>query len=269
MTRFLGALLCFCCFFPLSARAGESYFQELKGDHFIVFYRQEKTFAEDVLRASEGYYRSIADNLGYARFDNFWTWENRVKIFIFSGRDEFLANTRSPGWSEGFANYEHKVIVGYSAVDGFIDRVLPHEIAHLIFRDYVGMHENIPIWLDEGVALSQEKGRRKELFELVAVAVQKNAFIPLEVVVQVKSESVIHPQAVALFYAEATATIEFLLEKFRRDKFVDFCRNLRDGYGVDESLRRTYRQDGIESLKDLETKLLDYIRDQNIAASNS
>ena len=256
----IGIFACIALVATTAIGMAQDAFQELKGDHFIVYYRQDKLFAQEVLRAAEGYYYSIAKNLGYDRFDNFWTWERRVKIFVFAGREEYLMNTRVAGWSEGFANYEHKVIVAYSAVDGFLERVLPHEITHLMFRDFVGMRDSVPIWLDEGVALSQEMNRRKDLFALIAVAVQKNALIPLNVVVQVKTENAIHPKAVALFYAEATGVVEYLMDTFGRDKFIEFCKSLRDGYGMDESLRRVYRQDSIENLQNLQGKWVEFIR---------
>ena len=38
---------------------------------------------------------------------------------------------------------------------------MPHEITHLIFRDYVGFQGEVPVWLDEGVAQWEEPAKRK------------------------------------------------------------------------------------------------------------
>ena len=37
------------------------------------------------------------------------------------------------------------------------ENVLTHELTHIIFREYVGFGWNVPLWLDEGVAMFMEK----------------------------------------------------------------------------------------------------------------
>ncbi len=234
--------------------AGE-YFQELKGDHFIVYHHVQESYALEVLREAEAYYHSIAGRLGYDRFDKFWTWDNRVKIYLFASRGDFLSGTQAPGWSGGFANYRLKILAGYPEAENFLARVLPHEITHLMFRDFVGTQGKIPLWLDEGVALSQESGRREEFDGIVRRALRQKAWIPLDRLARVRSGASLGPETAAVFYAEAALAVDFLLSGYGRDKFTEFCRYLRDGKDVNEALRKAYGRDGIESLQDLENRL--------------
>lgn len=261
MNRPLLAFLIFLCtMLPMAAKAQEP-FQELKGDHFILYYRCDKPYAETVLSAAEKYYHSIAERLGYERFDNFWTWDNRVKIYLFAGRTEYLANSNRPGWSEGYANFKKRTIAGYD-VAGFVDTVLPHEITHLILRDIVGPQKNVPLWLDEGIALAFETRRHVSLFNLLRTAVQKNAFLPLDFVMGVRSPRWLRAEFVMVFYAEATVIVYFLTETYGREKFAEFCRGLRSGHGAAESLRRTYGTEGISNAEDLQKKVLKFVKEK-------
>ena len=56
---------------------------ERKSEHFILYFTQDEKFAQQVLDEAEKYYRNIALNLDYARYCEFWTWDNRVKIYIY------------------------------------------------------------------------------------------------------------------------------------------------------------------------------------------
>ena len=57
---------------------------ELKGKHFIIEYLKtdDVDFARKVLNQAELYYQKIAKNIGYTRYKDFWTWDERTKIVI-------------------------------------------------------------------------------------------------------------------------------------------------------------------------------------------
>ncbi len=126
--------------------------QVLNSDHFIVHFLSDEQFARDVLDKSEIYYNDIATQLGYPRYSEFWLWDKRVKIFIYADHRSYLNATGQPDWSQGMADYRQKRISSYVWSSGFLESLLPHEIAHLIFRDFVGFKGEVPVWLDEGVA---------------------------------------------------------------------------------------------------------------------
>ncbi|MCM8796248.1 MAG: hypothetical protein NC928_06165, partial [Candidatus Omnitrophica bacterium] len=112
--------------------------QELKGEHFLVYFTQDKKFAQEVLNKAEVYYQRIASELGYPRYSEFWLWDKRVKIYIYPDHTSFLQATQQPQWSYGMADYKNKQIISFLWSKGFLESLLPHEIAHLIFRDFVG-----------------------------------------------------------------------------------------------------------------------------------
>ena len=225
--------------------------QELKGDHFIIYYVNDDTFAKDVLRSAERYYRNIGQDLGYTRHSDFWQWDKRVKIYIHATQEEFVKETGRNNWSHGFADYTAKEIHSYAWNQGFLDSLLPHEITHLIFRDYVGFKGEVPLWLDEGVAQWEEPEKRR-----IARAVMKSYLIndyayPLVHLCQLDIRNVNVEFAVRLFYTQSISIIEFLVTRYGTDKFIIFCRELRDGKNLEEALKFSYPTN-IRNLKDLE-----------------
>jgi hypothetical protein len=243
--------------FSSSSFALESW-RELKGDHFIIYYQSDKSFANEMLSKSEEYYKQIGDDLGYVRHSGFWQWENRVKIYIYSTQEEFLNATGRQKWSHGVADYKKKEIRSYVWKEGFLESLLPHEIAHLIFRDYVGFKGEIPLWLDEGVAQWQEPAKRVIVKEVMHDALSKEKGYALKDLTGIDIRTVSYAPAVELFYIQAMSVIDFLIKKKGSDVFIFFCRQLRDGKSMDEALQFAYPT-SIRDLTELEEQWREYI----------
>ncbi len=251
--------LSLCLIFAGVAFSQSFDWQEVRGDHFIVFFqKQYESFAKDVLRYSERYYNDIATDLGYARYSNFWQWDKRVKIFIYPDKDAFLGATGQPSWSTGNANYITKQISGFSGSSEFMVSVLPHEIAHLIFRDFVGFKGQIPLWLDEGVAQWQERQKRRLVKYYARVLYEDKKLMPLKRLTSLDVRLVPEGDEAENFYIQAASLVGFLIEKYGTDNFVNFCRQLRDGKTLDEALRFTYPTQ-TRDLSELETNWLKYV----------
>jgi len=238
--------------------SAEVEWTELRGDHFIIFYTGEKQFAKDVLSASEKYYLRIADDLGYQRYENFWQWDNRVKIYIYPDRETFQDSSLQPEWSEGLANYNRKEIISYEWHEGFVETLLAHEIAHLVFRDYVGFNGGIPLWLDEGVAQWEEHPKREVIRDEVRELLKKDELIPLAELTKMDIRGSADEAQVRRFYIQAAMLVGFLVEEYGASRFVNFCRNLRDGKNLDDALRFAYPTN-FRKLDDLEEKFREHL----------
>lgn len=239
---------------------GLEEWQEAKGDHFIVYFNDDKKSASEVLFKAEKYYTNIASELGYQRYSTFWTWENRAKIYIYKEKEYFLKATNQPAWSEGMADYNNRSISSYAWSQGFIDAILPHEIAHLIFRDYVGFKGEIPLWLDEGVAQWMEPRKREEVMIAVKDLADKNKLIPVEKMLSTDIRGVSDEDLVRTFYIEAMSLVGFLITKYGSESFTNFCRQLRDGKSFKEALIFTYPTT-IRDTKVFQEKWLKYIEE--------
>lgn len=215
--------------------------QEKKSTHFIVYYEGvPEDFVDTVIRYSEGYYTDLTERLGFRRFD-YWTWDNRAKIYIYPDQETYAVQTRQPQWSGGVVSYADKTIWTYPRESGFFDSLLPHEIGHIVFREVVGSARgSVPLWLDEGVACYLEEARRVGANILIFKAMRNNTFIPFSALNRITPYMLRQRSDVDLFYAEAVSLVSYLIEKYGTAAFNDFCRKLRDGKSLERALSYSY-----------------------------
>lgn len=264
---------------------GQSDFQQdwrqVVGDHFIINYTGDDRFPRDVAAKAEIYYGRIATDLGYPRYSEFWTWDNRVKIYIYPDRDSYLKETGQPAWSEGMADYREKQISSYAWSKGFMESLLPHEMAHLIFRDFVGFKGEIPRWLDEGVAQWEEEAKRRQIKSMAKEYYEKDNLLSitdmmkLDIARIAKSDRIYIRSSrtkngelgvlflsaqnlVSIYYLQSVSLVGFLIEQYGSYAFADFCRQLRDGKRLEEALKFAYPT-SIRSLEELEKNWREYL----------
>jgi hypothetical protein len=208
-----------------------------KGDHFIIYYTVNvtKPYVRELLRQAEKYYSDITDKLGFRRF-NFWTWDNRCKIYLYASKELYYNNTKQPEWSKASVSIKDRSIHSFTLEQYFIDTILPHEMGHLIFREFIGMKAALPLWLDEGIATMVEENKGRRLAKAKEI-VHTDAFIPLDKLTSLSISSIEDPSA---FYAEAASVIEFLLAEYGEDNFIEYCRSLRDKEGWLQALDDVY-----------------------------
>ncbi|OIO37162.1 MAG: hypothetical protein AUJ72_05090 [Candidatus Omnitrophica bacterium CG1_02_46_14] len=214
--------------------------KEEKGDHFIVYYQGDQKFPKDVSRQSEVYYNQIANDIGYPRYSNFWQWDNRVKIYVYPSKTEFQKASNQPEWSNGMADYTAKRILTYSWSKGFLDGLLPHEITHLVFRDFVGFKGQVPLWIDEGVAQWEEPKKRAMAGAAAYYLIQQQKVIPvgdLTVMNNLRNKS---DEEVQSFYMQSVSLIDYLIKNYGAQSFTALCRQLRDGKKLNEALSFSY-----------------------------
>ncbi|MBE0616374.1 MAG: hypothetical protein IH608_00420 [Proteobacteria bacterium] len=211
-------------------------------DHFQVFRRGDgdPVFAAQVSRAAERLYSWIQVDLGLDRVVKrhhlaLWLWEGRCSIYLHRDRHEYLQATGAPLWSGGFVRYRERVIHSYADADSFLSSTLPHELAHILFREFVG-YDNpvVPRWLDEGVAQYVEHRDSGTEWSEVREMAARGRYLPFA------SLNRLHPgpdgSSARIFYGQAASLVHFLIQEYGAGRFVDFCSNLRDGYPVERAL---------------------------------
>jgi hypothetical protein len=208
--------------------------RELKGKHFIIYSQDDSVASRAVLHQAEAYYDSIVKKLGFKRLDNFWLWERRAKIKLYASHHAFIQAAKAPAWAVAKASVRSRTIEGFGSSALFLKSRLPHELAHLIFREYIGFTGTIPLWLDEGVAQWCEQGDHQ------ASVRPMREWIPLQTLTSMSVRQNQDAHRVRLFYNESASLVQYLVESYGRDRFSKFCRQLRDGKTLDGALRFTY-----------------------------
>lgn len=220
----------------------------LESTHFAIHYKVGAyDFALKVKEKAEEYYRQIIEELGFSQQKSFLK-ERKVKIYIYRDQNEYVAQTGQPEWSAGCANYQERSISGYRLANGFLFQILPHELGHVVFREFVGFNPNIPVWLDEGVACFVEPQRKWLSKRRVREALRKGELIPLEKLSTSEISRQSDPEKVELFYAESVNIVDFLVEKFGKEKFSQFCLSLKEWATLEETLQKHYPYKNLEEL---------------------
>ncbi len=252
---------------------------EERGGHFIIYTEYETMRVRDIMREAERYYSTIAERLKFPRHDDFWMWDDRVKIYLYADKATYLEETKEPEWSLGIADYTARAIYSYLDSPRFTTSVLPHEIAHLIFRDFYKKEwegATPPYWLDEGVAQwSEDKETQDQIKKLARDLLKTEGLLPLADILLLNLDFVkknpdrLHFRLVHTmkdrysvvimspdvltnnFYIQAGSLVGYLIETFGARRFANFCRQISQERAISNALRSAYHKH-FQSLKDLE-----------------
>jgi hypothetical protein len=236
----------------------EDGWNSVKSTHFVISYRGAPAdFCEQVAGEAERCYDRITDDLGFLRYD-FWLWDNRARIFIFDNAQQYQSSASGlPAWSAGAAIPQEKTIYAFYGKNNFFEHILPHEIGHIIFREFVGFQNRaVPQWLDEGAAEYQERNTMARPY-LAAYVGRAGRLIPLTQLSAISPHQLTDRATVELFYAEAVGVIDFLIKRYGKDSFVQFCRSLRDMRDLDRALSYSY---SISGVADLDKRWQEYLK---------
>lgn len=210
-------------------------------DHFEVFYLTDPGFAAAVGGEAERLYSRINTELGLDRLVkrehlSFWLWDGRCKIYLYRTREEYLQRTGAPDWSAAFVDYRNRVVHSFAHADQFLAATLPHELAHILFREFVG-HDNdrVPRWLDEGVAQHAATHLRERSLREMRQRVRSGRYLPFSTFGEADPGK-LDGLSAGLYYLQAASVVHFFIEHYGRGRFLEFCSNLRDGYPVERAL---------------------------------
>ncbi len=247
--------------YPRPVMAAEKVvWQEVKSEHFIIKHQGvPSSFVKEVVSAAEAHYRQTMSTLGFTRYKG-WTWAERVKISIYNSRQDYVASAHNT-WSGGQVNPATKEIVTFPSENGFFDSILPHELGHIIFREAAGFNENIPLWLDEGVAMYQERAKGIGADGSVKELIKAGSYIPLAELDSMALGAKTDRAVVDAFYNESASLVGFLIKKYEVYRFERLCHELQKGRWGMVALKKSYMQ--FEGLGDLEKAWRKYLNETN------
>jgi len=220
----------------LCAEVDSALWRTEKSQHFIIYYQEDSGFVKELIIQAENYYNSIVEELGFRRFD-FWSWDNRAKIYLYKDSSSYVKDTRRAAWSGAMVSVKTRTIKTFIGQNMFFDSILPHEMTHIIFREFIGDRNDLPLWLDEGIASSQEKSNLANRMDTAKNIINQNIYLKFDNFFEIRDSALIVPYT---FYAESASIFIFLIEKYGSEKLLDFCRKLRDAVPWKQALLGTY-----------------------------
>ncbi len=236
--------------------------QSMKSKHFVIYYtsmakrdgklvriketlEKQEEFAKQVGKAADKYYSTLADKLGYGNHKNLWTWGKRTDIYLFPDNAAYMQLAGRAKWSAGFADLKENKIGGYCWKDDdeFVNNVLPHELGHLMIREFVHFKDTVPLWLDEGIAQWCEKDK-----VLVARARATEWQLKKKLMTIQQLAAITHRRLkrkmtwnqADMWYLQCLSVVDFMIETYGSNSFKKFLLQIRDAKNLDEALRFAY-----------------------------
>ena len=223
-------------------------------EHFEIYYERASGLAGSKRHAEDAFARTVRD---FGMNDAAWT--TRVTMYLFSDSEswnEFLDMNpdKTLEWAGGFALPWANEIYLYVTErrSQLYKNVLPHELAHVLHYRYVGGIQQ-PLWLKEGLAVSQEDGGIKEACKAVDDLVKSGAAFRLE---RLFNLAYYPSQAIHLFYAQSATVVGFMIDEYGIDAFKEFMFAYASTQDTPEVIEAVY---GI-SLDSFEEKWEKYVR---------
>lgn len=238
----------------------EEGWNTLSRKRFIIYYKQAPyDFVETVATSAEQYYTGITRDLGFTRYKG-WMWDDRAKIYIFDDAQDYVESGKHAQWSHGVTSPKNKIIRTFPSAHGFFDSTLPHELTHIIFREFVGYKARLPTWFEEGVAMSQEKARRWGAHDTVRQALKDGTFKSLNELSLIRLNVRSSQESVQLFYAESASAVNFLINEYGKERFVRLCRKLQEGGPFEWAVDSVYAR--LKNIDDLNEAWVRFLKNE-------
>lgn len=229
----------------------ENKLKSAKSENCIVF-SPDKKLSQALAQQAERKRKEIITRLGFSIFPS-WK-KNPARIYVFPSREEFTRYAKSPEWSGGWTlqvlgedadgnkDIVERTVFTFAGVPGLQESVIPHEMAHLVFREFLGFSQNLPTWLDEGVAIWQEDTKHVEIEKIMTLWKLENRAIPFQQFLFLKN----YPPEPSLYYAQSYSIVEFLVTSYGSKKFVDFAKALSLQQPLSKALVLAYHDEFLD-----------------------
>lgn len=210
-------------------------------EHFIVRSRNAKLTRIVAAEAETALKRICGVTLGGQDYPNL------VDVFVWPNRAEYAARTGDAtgvsGGSFRLGAKEGKITRrldltqlddGGRFADIVLDRVLPHEMSHLVTREFFG-DAYCPLFLNEGLAMCSESAPDSQRILLAGTALAGKGRIALEDLIPIQRQDLAE---VSVFYAESYSFVSFLRSRLSESQFKDLLEQVKAGASFGEALNR-------------------------------
>ena len=220
--------------------------QITEGDVTILWYRGDDKFADDLMEATQSALTRLADNTGAEL-------ENPVRFYVYASSSDLRGAMIYPQeWTGGVAYTRYGIIaIGISPSAGDIEwgkRTISHELTHLVIHQVTfNPYSDLPVWLDEGLAMYSEGELTTYFTDALAEAWNEGHLITVR---SLASPFSAYADESLLAYAESYKLVEYLIDNYGRDKMLELLNTFKEGSGYDDALEKVYGFD-MDGLNDL------------------
>ena len=106
----------------------------------------------------------------------------------------------------------------------------------------------------------QEKAKRWGAHKVVKQAMEKKQFLSIPDLFRLRLYNNTDQDTIDIFYAESASIVYYLIMELGEYRFVQFCRNLKEGKVFDQALSSAYGR--FDNLDDLNQAWVKYLENQ-------
>jgi hypothetical protein len=232
---------------PVTVRYDDTRFEwkSIRKDGITLYwYKGNTEFAEELLSAAVDGLDKLYESTGAGITDP-------VEIYIYENSSDLQSAMIFPQtWTGGVAYPSYNCIaIGIETAN--IDwglRTIVHELTHLVIhRITYNPYLDLPVWLDEGLAMYME-GPLTGVFEYyLSQAVENDTLISVR---SLASPFSAYADQSYLSYAQSHSLVSMLIDTYGREKMLELLTVMSKGIDYDEALEKVYGfdMDGLDGI---------------------
>jgi hypothetical protein len=177
--------------------------------------------------------------------------ESPAEIYIYAKSEDLLGAMIFPQeWTGGVAYTRFSTIAIGISPDGLDwgKRAMTHELTHLVIHQVVfNPYNDLPTWLDEGLAMWAEGSLEPVFVNLLVNAINEDKLITVR---SLSSPFSAYAEESMLAYAQSYSLVDLLINNYGQSRMLELLNTFREGSGYDEALQKVYGLD-MDDLNDL------------------
>ncbi len=210
----------------------------------LYWYEGDEAFARELMATAQQALVRLAGDTGAEL-------SGPAAIYIYAKSEDLLGAMIFPQeWTGGVA-YTRFSTIAIGISPGNLDwgkRAMTHELTHLVIHQMVfNPYNDLPTWLDEGLAMYSEGPLEPVFLSLLVEAIKEDGLITVR---SLSSPFSAYAEESMLAYAQSYSLVDFLINNYGQGKMLELLSIFREGSGYDEALLKVYGFD-MDGLNDL------------------
>jgi hypothetical protein len=210
----------------------------------LYWYQGDSDFAAELMATAQTALDHLYDFTGVEL-------DSPVKLYIYATSAELQGSMIYPQeWTGGVAFTRYGIMaigVSQSNLDWGKDAVA-HELTHLVIEQVIlNPYGGIPVWLNEGLAMSSERDLDDSLANYLNGAIASRDFISVK---SLASPFSAYSGEAALSYAQSYSIVQYLVSTYGQEKMFELLTTFSEGATYDGALEEVYGFDtaGLDAL---------------------
>jgi len=210
----------------------------------LYWYDGDESFARELMDTAQ---QALVRMASYAGAE----LESPAEIYIYAKPEDLLGAMIFPQeWTGGVA-YTRFSTVAIGISPDSLDwgkRAMTHELTHLVIHQVVfNPYNDLPTWLDEGLAMYAEGPLEPVFVNLLVQAINEDRLITVR---SLSSPFSAYAEESILAYAQSYSLLDFTINNYGQSQMLELLNTFHEGSGYDEALQKIYGfdMDGLNEL---------------------